>query len=106
METITPSELKAYLDEGKRKFLVIDVREPWEYKVCHIEGSRHIPMAQIAASKDKLQPDVETVVICHHGTRSFQVANYLEQSGFSRVSNLEGGIDAWAREVDPDMPQY
>ena len=106
MQSITPIEHKTYLDEHDREFLMIDVREPWEYELCRIEGSHHIPMAKIPANKDKLELNVETIVICHHGVRSFQVANYLEQSGFSRVCNLEGGIDAWARELDSDMPQY
>lgn len=85
---------------------LIDVREPWEFETCHIEGSINIPLSDIVRDKDKLDRHTEKVIICHHGMRSQQVAQYLESNGFAAVINLEGGIDLWARTVDPGMPQY
>jgi len=82
------------------------VREPWEFQTCHIAASRQVPMGEIQARVQELDPQAETVVICHHGGRSMQVAMFLEKQGFKRVHNLAGGLDAWARSVDPSMPTY
>ncbi|MEK7322106.1 MAG: rhodanese-like domain-containing protein [Pseudomonadota bacterium] len=106
MLEITPTELKAYLETADPKPLLLDVREPHEWAICRIEGSRHIPMNQIPEASAELDPAQETIVICHHGGRSARVAAYLTQSGFSNVLNLAGGVDAWAEEVDPAMPTY
>ncbi len=105
MKTISAEQLKARLDSGEKPVL-LDVREDWEYETCHIENSTHINMSAVNQMLEKLVPTDETVVICHHGMRSFQVGNYLENNGFSNIINLEGGIDAWAKTVDPDMAQY
>jgi rhodanese-related sulfurtransferase len=105
MRHFTPKELKDYLDNGGRPQL-LDVREPWEFDYCRIEGSQLIPMGRIQLELDELEPDQEVVVICHHGIRSRQVAYYLETQGFDDVINLEGGVERWAREVDPSMKQY
>jgi rhodanese-related sulfurtransferase len=99
-------ELRSRLCNGSEPPLLLDVREPWELAICRIEGSRMLPMHRIPASLSELDPERETVVICHHGIRSRQVALYLERQGFSRVINLSGGVDAWAREVDPAMAVY
>ena len=63
-------------------------------------------MRQIPMAAEDLDPEKETVVICHHGIRSRQVGFYLEQQGFKNVINLEGGVEAWAQDVDPTMNQY
>jgi rhodanese-related sulfurtransferase len=86
--------------------LLLDVREPWEEQVCRIDGSVLIPMREIPEAVHTLDPKRETVVICHHGIRSWQVAYFLEHSGFTKVINLTGGVAAWARDVDPSMPTY
>lgn len=107
MRQIRPAELKAWLDDPEReKPILLDVREPWEYDVCHIEGSRLVPMRSIAAQLPSLNRERDTVCLCHHGVRSYHVARFLEHHGFRRVINLVGGIDAWAKEVDPAMPTY
>lgn len=106
MLEITPIELKEYLEVANPRPLLLDVREPHEWAICHIEGSRHIPMNQVPQHGAQLDPKQETIVICHHGARSARVAAYLQQMGFSKVINLSGGIDAWAREIDPDLPTY
>ena len=105
METITVEELKDLRDNGA-SLLLLDVRERWEYDICHIQGSVNIPMSEIMEKLDKLERNRETVVLCHHGMRSLQVVNFLENAGFKNVKNLEGGIAAWATVIEPDMPQY
>lgn len=107
MQQITPAELAAWLaDASRRRPLLLDVREPWEYQTCRIDGSRLVPMGEIPSRVSELDSATDVVVICHHGGRSMQVAMFLEKQGFSGVSNLAGGVDAWARTVDPAMPVY
>lgn len=105
MKQLAPTELKARLAAGD-KLQLLDVREEWEFQTAHIEGSILIPMGQVASRIAELDSAAETVVICHHGGRSMQVAGLLEQLGFPNVINLAGGVDAWARSVDPSMPVY
>jgi rhodanese-related sulfurtransferase len=101
------TELQEWLaDTTREQPLVLDVREPWEHEVCNIAGSRLLPMQDIPARVKELPADTDIVVLCHHGMRSLQVAQFLKQSGLERVSNLSGGIAAWAAQVDPDMSQY
>ncbi len=107
MKQLRPAELKAWLDDpGRSKPLLLDVREPWEYGLCHIEGSQLMPMGSVPTRLNELDLARETVVICHHGVRSYHVARLLEHSGFTNVINLTGGVDAWAKEADPTMPTY
>ena len=106
MRRFYPADLKQFLAESETTPLLLDVREPWEFDKCRIEGSLLIPMRQVPTALEELEPDQATVVICHHGIRSRQVCFYLEQQGFSNVINLEGGVEAWAQDVDPDMPRY
>ena len=86
--------------------VLLDVREDWEFAICQIAGSRLVPMSQVPDTLASLNPVKTTVVICHSGIRSEQVAGYLERNGFQDVINLEGGIDAWAREIDQSMATY
>ncbi len=86
--------------------VLLDVREPWEFDICNIEGSLNIPMGEIPQRQHEFDPDEEIVVICHHGIRSMKVIWYLQQNGFTSLVNLDGGVDAWARQVDSDMPVY
>ena len=107
MEQINPVQLAAWLgDAARAKPVLVDVREPWEFQTCHIGDSRLVPMSEVQKRLAELDPQAETVVICHHGGRSMQVAMFLEKQGFKRVHNLAGGVDAWARSVDPSMPTY
>jgi rhodanese-related sulfurtransferase len=106
MREFSASQLKGYLSETDSDPLLLDVREPWEFQLCHIDGSQLIPMGQIPASLGSLDPGRETVVICHHGIRSRQVAMFLNYQGFANVINLAGGVDAWARDVDRGMATY
>jgi len=103
---LSARELREYLDRTEEPPLLLDVREPWEYQVCHLPNSQLVPMRHIPTALDQLEPGRETVVICHHGIRSAAVARFLEQAGFTNVINLDGGVAAWAREVDRGMPTY
>jgi rhodanese-related sulfurtransferase len=100
-------DLAAWLaDPARPRPELIDVREPWEFAICHIEGARLLPMNNIAREAEALDPERELVVICHHGVRSHHVCRYLDSLGFSAVFNLQGGVDAWARQVDVLMNTY
>jgi len=104
---ITPPELAAWLaDASRAKPLLLDVRERWEYEKAHIPGSQLVPMGEIPGRLAEIDETRDVVAFCHHGGRSMQVAVFLEKNGFSRVRNLVGGIDAWARTVDPAVPIY
>ena len=103
---IKPEEMKSLRDAGK-SVTVIDVREPWEYQVANIAGSKHIVMGDIPARfNQELDPEDHIVVVCHHGVRSMNVTAWLRQQGFEKVQSLQGGIDRWARQVDPSVPVY
>ncbi|CRI64511.1 Rhodanese domain protein [Thiocapsa sp. KS1] len=106
MRRMGPGEVAQLLAADGEPPVLLDVREPWELAICRIEGSMSVPMGQIPAAVSRLDPNRETVVICHHGIRSYQVARYLEQQGFTRLINLDGGVAAWARDQDPAMPIY
>lgn len=103
---LSTEELRARLDRAAESLVLLDVREAWEFEVCHIAGSRSIPMSQLLGRLREIQPGHPTVVICHHGVRSQRVAAYLAQAGFANVMNLVGGVDGWARSVEPSMPIY
>ena len=107
MNHLTAPELAAWLgDETRARPLLLDVRENWEVETCAIDGSVQIAMNTIPARIEELDEEAEIVCICHHGARSLQVAAFLERHGFSKISNLTGGIHAWALQVDTAMPKY
>ncbi|CAN7594412.1 rhodanese-like domain-containing protein [Pseudoduganella sp. LjRoot289] len=107
MEHITALELADWLaDDARPSPVLLDVRENWEYETCHIAGSTLMPMNTIPARIDDLDEDAAIVCICHHGARSMQVAAFLERNGFGKMTNLTGGIHAWAVQVDGSMPKY
>jgi rhodanese-related sulfurtransferase len=103
-QEITPEELKARLDR-KQPTVLLDVREGWETALCRLEHSTHIPIEEIEFRVDELNRDDEIVVYCHHGIRSAAVAEYLRSLGY-RAVNLAGGLESWARRVDPAMRRY
>jgi rhodanese-related sulfurtransferase len=105
MDEITPQELKTRLASADRP-LLLDVRQDWETRLCRLENAVHIPIEEIELRSDELSADDEIVVYCHQGVRSAAVAEYLRQQGFKNVRNLLGGLDHWARTVDPTMRRY
>jgi rhodanese-related sulfurtransferase len=107
MRQLSAAQLKEWLNDPQRsKPVLLDVREPWEFETCRIAGSISMPMRGIPARYRELGPDQDIVMICHHGARSFQAGMFLEQMGFGGIINLQGGVAAWARDVDPAMPTY
>ena len=108
MQHITATDLDLLIQAANEaeNIALIDVREPWEFKLCSIEGSTLIPMSKIPEAVNQLDPDKQTIVICHTGIRSQRVCMYLEQSGFENVFNLTGGVHAWATQVDETMATY
>jgi len=104
---IAPAQLADWLNDASRgRPVMIDVREPWEHQTCSIRDARLVPLRELPGRLAELDPAADTVLICHHGGRSMQAALFLERNGFGSVHNLAGGIDAWARSVDPAMPVY
>jgi len=107
LKQIAPTELATWLARGAgERPQLLDVREPWEWQAARIEGARHIPMREVPARLAELDPGLPVVAICHHGGRSQQVAAFLEKNGYAKVHNLQGGVDAWSRTVDPAVPLY
>jgi adenylyltransferase/sulfurtransferase len=104
-KTITPTKLKERLERNE-PIVLVDVREPSEYHIARIEGAELLPLSRINEWAEMLHRDEEIVVMCHHGIRSAQVCAYLIEQGFTELSNLAGGIDAWSLEVDPTVPRY
>jgi len=86
--------------------VLVDVREPYEYQICNIEGSTLIPLGELDSRTDELNPEDEIVVHCHHGGRSMTAATLLKEKGFKNVLNLKGGIDEWAEKFDTEMSRY
>ncbi|MDQ3706334.1 MAG: molybdopterin-synthase adenylyltransferase MoeB, partial [Chloroflexota bacterium] len=102
---ISPRDLKSRLDAGQ-KLVLLDVREPHEWNIAHLEGAKLIPVNQVTAHVHELSTADEMVVYCKGGTRSARAVNELRQLGFRKLWNLRGGINAWAEEVDPSLPRY
>jgi adenylyltransferase/sulfurtransferase len=102
---ISSREVKERLDKGE-KFLLVDVREPHEYELCHIDGAVLIPMGSIPANLQKLDIDEDVICFCHHGMRSLDVANWLRARGVKSAKSMAGGIDRWSLEIDPSVPRY
>lgn len=102
---ITPRELKERLERGER-IIIVDVREPHEWDIAHIEGARLIPLGELAARVHELDSADQIVLHCKTGARSARALEFLRGIGFRKLKNLKGGINAWAREVDPRLPTY
>lgn len=102
---ITPQELKQR-QERNEELVILDVREPWERQAASILPSTHIPMADIPARLQELDPDQHIVVYCHHGVRSLSVTDWLRKQGFEKAQSMSGGIDQWSLEIDPSVQRY
>ena len=103
--TITAAELRAKLDH-KEKFVLVDVREPYEYEICNIPGSKLIPLGELPARLSELDSADDIVLHCKVGGRSAKALKVLQEAGFRKLSNLQGGITAWSDEIDPSVPKY
>ena len=105
MSEISVEELAQWRREG-RHFIVLDVREPFELQMAKLEPALHIPMREIPSRLNEIERDAPVAVLCHHGGRSAHVAQYLQANGFAQAVNVAGGIDAWAKRVDPAVGSY
>ena len=110
MNQITVEELAKRLSSSESSTQLVDVREPQEVKTASIEGFMNLPLSQFSEwgndIQTRLEPDKETLVLCHHGVRSAQMCQWLTSVGFSNVKNITGGIDAYSMLVDASVPQY
>lgn len=110
MRQMSPVQVQQWLNEAAAGTaptpVLIDVREPWELEICRLPDALSMPMRSVPARLAELDPQAPTVLICHHGARSAQVGYFLEQQGFADIINLQGGVDAWAAQVDPALPTY
>jgi rhodanese-related sulfurtransferase len=103
---ITPGDLKMKIDHGA-PLTLLDVREPWEFETAHLAGAKLMPMGDVPSrAHQELDPDDHIVVVCHHGVRSLNVAVWLRQQGFEKAQSMSGGIDAWSRQIDQNVPRY
>ncbi|HLB85436.1 MAG TPA: molybdopterin-synthase adenylyltransferase MoeB, partial [Steroidobacteraceae bacterium] len=102
---VTVEQMKAKMDRGE-DFFLLDVREPNEYQICRIEGAKLIPLGELGQRTGELDRDRETIVHCKMGGRSAKAVSLLQERGFTRVSNLKGGILAWIDKVDPSQTKY
>ncbi len=102
---ITVTELNQRIQSGESPF-ILDVREEHEVVVAKIEGTSHIPMNQVMARLDEIDPDADIIVQCKTGGRSAKICTLLTEHNFQNVKNLKGGITAWSRIIDPSVPLY
>ena len=102
---MTPKALKQVLESDEKRIL-LDVREPYEWDICRIDGARLMPLSSFKANQTGIDLDTPIVLYCYKGVRSMSALKELKKEGFSNLRNLEGGIDRWALEVETDMPRY
>ena len=102
---ISASQLFEIIKKGNI-IRILDVREPIEWDICHLENAENIPMNLIHECIYKISKETPTVVVCHHGVRSRNVIHYLEEKGYQNLINLKGGIHSWAQDIDPNMIKY
>jgi rhodanese-related sulfurtransferase len=107
---VRPSDFDHWLQAQPARPLVLDVREPWELQTASVAPGAYdvvaIPMNEVPARLGELPQDRAIACLCHHGGRSQRVAMFLAQQGYTDVANIAGGIDAWSRERDPQVPVY
>ncbi|HVJ51358.1 MAG TPA: rhodanese-like domain-containing protein [Aliidongia sp.] len=104
-DAITVQELDGWRSAG-RALTLLDVREPWELEICRFPEALSIPLQTLPGRIGEVPADRPVVVLCHHGMRSQQAVMWLRRNGVGNAVNLDGGIDAWAREIEPEMGVY
>lgn len=105
IQHLSPADVSALL-AGDDAPTIIDVREQWEHDLVHLPVSTLIPLSTLASRANDMDPSRSYALLCHHGMRSEMAANWLMQHGFSRLINIDGGIDAWSMDVDSSLPRY
>ncbi|MEQ8207180.1 MAG: rhodanese-like domain-containing protein [Woeseia sp.] len=104
-EELSPTEFQERCASGEL-WQLLDVREPWELATASVPDAISIPMGDVTSRLDELDREQPVAVLCHSGGRSARVASLLTQSGFNRVANISGGIDAWSQQLDSQIPRY
>ena len=104
IQDLTPKKFKDYL--VNHQVILVDVRDQWEFDICQIKGAILMPLGEIAKSYVNLNKDSNIALYCHSGIRSMHVADFLLSKGFQSLANLQGGIDAWAQEIDTTVERY
>jgi len=102
---VSVEDLKLRLDRSE-KFVLLDVREPFELEIASLPGAVNIPLGELPARLGELDPGAETLILCRSGGRSANALEFLRDAGFSKLWNVEGGINAWSRRIDPAVPLY
>ena len=102
---IDPREVKQRLENGE-KFLLVDVREQWEFDLCRLPGAKLVPLGTLPSNLAVFEQASEVIVYCHHGKRSLDATVWLRQQGVEGARSMAGGIERWSREVDPAVPRY
>ena len=105
-DEVTVRDMKQALEDPKLDIKVIDVREPDEYQIAHVEGVLLLPLSQLAQRFTELDPNQSYFIHCKMGGRSMQALQFLRQHGFKHLKNVQGGIHAWAEQIDPSVPKY
>jgi len=103
--SLTVAEFEARR-RGGEQMAILDVREPWELDLVRFPEALAIPLATLPARIGEVPTDKPVVVVCHHGMRSYKAMTWLRQNGVANAINLDGGIDAWARQIEPSMGVY
>lgn len=102
---ITVQQL-SQMREKKVPHTLLDVREPWEVEVSHLDPYLNVPLEDLVEKVGKIPHNHPVVILCHHGVRSLRACCWLKKLGFTRVTSLRGGIDAWSQEIDSEVPRY
>jgi sulfur-carrier protein adenylyltransferase/sulfurtransferase len=105
-EEVTVQEMKRALDDSSLCIRVIDVREPDEHQIAHIDGVPQIPLGTLPQRFTELDPNQQIYIHCKSGVRSLKAVKFLQEQGFKYVKSVRGGINAWADEIDPSVPKY
>ena len=102
---ISPEIVREMMDSGE-EFVLLDVREDWEWEKAHLDGAIHIPLSELADRVEELVREMPVIVYCHRGDQSIDACLLLWEAGFRKVRALSGGIDLWAEVIDPEVPKY
>jgi rhodanese-related sulfurtransferase len=105
-DEVTVHELKRALDDPKLGIQVLDVREPYEYQIAHINGAKLIPLGTLPQRLAELDPNQPYYLHCHAGGRSMRALQFLRKQGFKHLKSVKGGITAWSDEIDRTVPKY
>jgi adenylyltransferase/sulfurtransferase len=105
-DEVTVQDMKQALENPKLGIKVLDVREPDEYQIAHVEGVPLLPLSQLAQRYSELDPEQPYYIHCKAGSRSLQAVQFLRRHGFASLKSVKGGIKAWSEEIDPSVPKY